>query len=249
MAKKEVIDFSPCENNKVKYKHTDLIKLEPRNKNQHKFSQYYYDQNIPLIFLNGYAGTGKTFLALHAALTQVLDESTHYERVLIVRSAVESGQSQGFLPGDMDDKNAPYELPYKMLLREDLFKEENPLHFHQLKMLGKIDFGTVNYLRGITLKNTVIIVEEIQNMDYQELHTIITRFGNGSRLILTGDIRQDDLERKRKKSGLPHLLDVLNNMPYEYHKIVDFEKGDIVRDELVKQFIISDYDTEDKSKK
>lgn len=245
MNKKDTLPFSVIENNKVKYKHTDLIDLNPKGKRQNSFINAYFNKKNPLIFLTGYAGTGKTFLALHAALTQVLDPSTHYDKIFIVRSAVESGQSQGFLPGDLSEKNAPYEAAYVGLLREDIFKDPNPLHYQRLVELGILSFGTVNYLRGTTIKNAVIIIEESQNMDYEELYTVITRIGNGSRILVTGDIKQDDLKRKRKKSGLPHLLKVLNNMPHEYHSVIEFEKEDIQRSELCKQFIISDYETEE----
>ena len=133
--------------------------MKQKTHDRKKFTQYFFDNKTPLILLNGYAGVGKTFIALHAALTQVLDQSTHYEKIVIVRSAVESGMSQGFLPGSLCEKNEPYELPYKLLLKK-MFKEPNDLHYANLKTLGCIDFLSTTYLRGITLDNTIIIVEE-----------------------------------------------------------------------------------------
>lgn len=237
-----IIDFGKDEKlNKLKYKETDLVPFEAKNPRQKKFTQYFFDNKTPLILLNGYAGVGKTFIALHAALTQVLDQSTHYEKIVIVRSAVESGMSQGFLPGSLCEKNEPYELPYKLLLKK-MFKEPNDLHYANLKTLGCIDFLSTTYLRGITLDNTIIIVEEAQNLDYTELKTIVTRAGVGSRVVLTGDVAQDDLARKKKVSGMGAFMRVVENMDHSYFKTVEFLLEDVVRSGLCSAFLISEYE-------
>lgn len=240
-----VLEFSSeagCEN-KIHYKQSDLINYNPKNPRQSKFVQYYYDNNVPLILLNGWAGTGKTYTALHAALSQVLDPSTHYEKIVIVRSAVESGMSQGFLPGLLSEKNEPYELPYKMVVGK-LFNIPSESHYTNLKAQGLIEFMSTTYLRGITLDNTIVIIEECQNLDYLELKSITTRIGEGSRIILTGDITQDDLSRKKKTSGLYRYLEVLESMEHKFHKTINFELEDIERSGLCKAFIIADYKIE-----
>ena len=237
-----VIDFdSEDKLNKLKYKETDLISLELKNPRQKKFNQYFYEHKTPLIFLNGYAGVGKTFIALHAALTQVLDSSTHYEKIVIVRSAVESGASQGFLPGTLAEKNEPYELPYKLLMKK-MFKEQHDLHYNNLKSMGTIEFLSTTYLRGITLDNAIIIVEESQNLDYTELKTVVTRTGVGSRVIMTGDLSQDDLCRKKKQSGMEQFMKVVSNMDNNYHRTVEFLLEDVVRSGICSAFLVSEYE-------
>lgn len=223
---------------KKRFTKHDLIGVEPLNERQNQLWQMYYE-NTPLIVQRGYAGVGKTFSALYLAFTQVLDYSTHYDQVIIVRSAVET-RGQGFLPGELEDKEEPYKTPYRAAV-DELFHYNQP--YDNLEALGYLKFMTTSYLRGVNINNAIIIVDEINNMDYKEISTVITRCGKNSRIILMGDEAQEDLSRIRQQTGMPRLLNVLKNMPYDMVGIVDYKPEDIVRSGLVQEFVMADLNT------
>ena len=224
--------------NRKKFHLHDLVAFRPKGARQERFFETYY-QGTPIIALLGYPGTGKSMVSLYAALTSVFDESNPIEKVVIVRSISQSGPDTGALPGDLDEKIMPFEAPYIGLTSQLMhFKEP----YKHLKSLNKLEFMPTNFLRGVTFDDTVVIVEEAQNMDYDELHTIISRLGVNSRLILTGDVRQTDIHRKRRESGLGKLQQVLNNMPYGSSEIIEMRLDDVVRSGIVKDFLVSDFE-------
>lgn len=140
----------------------------------------------------------------------------------------------------LDEKQQPYEAPYQAITKE-IIKYNDP--YPNLKSLGYVEFVMCTHLRGITFDNAIIIIEECQNYDYEMLYTCISRAGTNSRIILTGDVRQDDLISKRKKSGLPHLLNVFRNMPYRSTVEIEFKAEDVVRSGIVRDFVIADFET------
>lgn len=218
----------------------DLCNLTPASLNQERFLQHFYD-DIPMITAQGPAGTGKTFLALYAALSLVLDESTKYDKIVIIRSAVET-RSQGFVKGSQEEKNAPYERPYIQSIEKILpaFKDG----YSHLKALGYLEFETTAFLRGQTLDNYIVICDEMQNCDYDELSTIITRVGDESRIVLLGNDKQCDLHRKREKSGLGKLNLIMDKMPSDLVGTVEYNLEDIQRGgRLVREFLRADYQT------
>lgn len=226
--------------NRKKFHDQDLISIKPKNETQKDFFYSYYSQT-PIILLDGYPGVGKSFLATYLALRDIFDESTPYEKLIIVRSAVESGTSIGFLKGDLKEKMEPFEAPYKDITSEIMTNFKNP--YEHLKSLGYLEFMLTIHARGINLNNSIILIEESQCMDYEELKTIITRTGINSRVIITGDENQDDLKRKRRESGLSKLKKVFMNMRQESVSVINFKKQDIVRSGIVKDFIIADFET------
>ena len=228
--------------NRKKFHDQDLVSIAPKNERQEEFFYCYYS-NTPIILLDGYPGVGKSFLATYVALRDIFDTSTPYEKLVIVRSAVESGTSIGFLPGTEEEKMEPFEAPYKAITSEVMSNFKNP--YDHLKSLGYLDFMLTIHARGINLDNSIILIEEAQCMDYDELKTIITRTGVNSRVIITGDENQDDLKRKRRKSGMSRLKDVFVNMKQDSVGVINFKKEDIVRSGLVKEFIIADFETEE----
>lgn len=196
------------------------------------FDAYNEGQNIAAI---GSAGTGKTYASTYLALKDVL-ENQSYEKVLFVRSAVQS-RDQGFMPGSLKDKEAYFETPFVDIVN-DLFG--SPQAYASLKQRGKVAFCSTSFIRGLTFDNTVIIVDEAQNANAQELHTIATRVGNNSRIIFCGDTRQDDLERTKNRvdnSGLSEFMRVLDRM--QSVTTVKFTAQDIVRSGFVKEFILA----------
>jgi|AntDeeMinimDraft_6_1070357.scaffolds.fasta_scaffold02129_7 predicted ribonuclease YlaK len=226
--------------NRKKLTPHDVCSIRPQSNNQQKFIDAYLS-DAPLISVTGPAGCGKTFLAMGMALLDVLDDSTAYDKVVMIRSAVET-RKQGFLPGDQSDKDAPYETPYVQVCHA-LFPRLNDGYAH-LKTLGHLSFHTTGHFRGQNLDRSIILIDESENLDWGELYTLISRTGRDTRIILMGDHKQNDLYRYRETSGLPRLQNVMRNMPQKMIATVEFGFDDIVRSELTKSFIIADYNTD-----
>ena len=181
------------------------------------------DKNL---VLTGYAGTGKTFLTSYIAYHEMFAEN--YDRLIYMRSAVPT-RNTGFLPGTQEEKLAIYEAPY-IDIASELFGRGDA--YDILKKKGLVHFTSTSYVRGINLRNAVIVVDETQNMTYHELDSIITRLNDNCRIMFCGDIRQADLY----KNGLEDFYSVLKNM--DEFDFVDFKKEDIVRSDLVRNYII-----------
>lgn len=184
--------------------------------------------------LTGVAGTGKTFLAMYLALDSVINQKA-YNKVLIVRSSVPS-RDMGYLPGKPGEKMAAYELPYRGICSE-LFGRDDA--YEILKQKNGVEFISTSFLRGTTFKNVIVIVDEIQNMSFQELSTVITRMGDGCRLIMCGDHVQDDLtsERYREESGFDKFIRITDLM--DSIERTEFTVDDVVRGGLVKEYILA----------
>jgi len=216
----------------------DLVTVKPITDNQKVAFEAFKKDNKEL-FLHGAAGTGKTFISLYLALEKVLDPSTPYDCVYLIRSAVPTREI-GFLPGDEEDKTALYQIPYQNMV-QFMFKQANDQAFlmlyDRLKAQGSVMFLTTSYLRGITLDNAIIIVDECQNLNFHELDTIMTRVGQDSKIIFSGDFFQSDLTKNSDKDGMPRFLDIIADM--EEFKSVEFNIGDIVRSGLVRSYLIS----------
>jgi phosphate starvation-inducible protein PhoH len=209
-----------------------LDTIKPITENQRKAFTYWKENNH--LFLHGVAGTGKTFMALYFALEELMAEKC-YKKVYIIRSTV-STRDQGFLPGSLKEKARVFESPYVPICTK-LFGRGDA--YDVLKGKGMIEFVTTSYLRGETFEDCILLVDEVQNMSSQELHTIMTRIGENCRVLFAGDIKQDDLtsERKKEYSGLGDFMKILRRMP-EF-KSVEFDIDDIVRSQLVKSYIIT----------
>jgi len=213
-----------------------LVALQPKTTPQEQFIQSYYEQ-IPMIFQVGSAGTGKTALALYCALSEVLDKSTVYDKIILIRSAVQA-RDIGFLKGSEDEKNCPHEETYRVLCDELLtFKSNN---YENLKAKGLLEFHNTSFLRGVTWDNCIILVDEIQNMKYTELSTVMTRTGINSRIIFMGDYRQTDLHKKGDVSGYGELLKTIEYMPPESVDVIEYRPQDIIRSGIVKDFLLAE---------
>jgi predicted ribonuclease YlaK len=217
---------------KLKLRIDDLLTFQPLTKNQSKFFDL-YKQGNQAIMLHGAAGTGKTFIALYKALEEVMDKSNTFDKVVLVRSVVPS-RDIGHLPGDEKEKTDVYLAPYKAIC-QDLFQTEQA--YERLVEQKNIEFMITSFVRGITIDNSVIIVDECQNMNFQELSSIMTRVGEGSKIIFCGDFKQTDLCKKHDQSGLRDFVEVINRMPS--FRNVEFDVEDIVRSALVKEFIVA----------
>lgn len=217
--------------------HLTLKDIKPLTDNQKlAFEGYFEGQHL---FLHGIAGTGKTFLGCYLALTDVIDDESEYNKVVILRSAVQ-GREQGFMPGSKTEKQKEYELPYTAIFSE-LFGRGDA--YSVMKNKGMVEFETTSFIRGITFNQAVIVVDEVQNMSAQELSTIITRCGADCRIIFCGDFRQSDLIRDSEKKGLGWFMRIIKTM--KSFDFIDFQIEDIVRSKLCKEFIIAQAKLED----
>ena len=222
-----------------KLKSLSLSLINPLTENQKLVFDNYKDNHL---ILTGSAGTGKTFIAMYLALKEVLEERTCLDKVMIVRSIVPS-RDVGFLPGTLGEKMEVYELPYKQICSKLMGRDQS---YETLVKRGKIEFISTSFVRGLTFDNCVIIVDELQNMSFQELHSIITRLGDDSKIIFCGDYNQTDLNKKIDKSGFTKFLSVCERLS-GWFKIIDFTIDDVVRSGLVRDYLMAldSYDREE----
>tara|TARA_B100000575_G_C23137852_1_gene661466 strand:+ start:3544 stop:4290 length:747 start_codon:yes stop_codon:yes gene_type:complete len=214
-----------------------FLDINPITENQELFfKEWGAGKNL---FSYGAAGTGKTFIALYLALKDVIDEDSFYDKVYIVRSLV-STREIGFLPGTHEDKSELYQIPYRNMVRH-MFEMPDDTSFdmlyENLKTQETISFWSTSFLRGTTLDNAIIIVDECQNLNFHELDSIMTRVGQDSKIMFCGDINQSDLTRTNERNGILDFQRVLENM--DEFSTVEFGINDIVRSGLVKSYLIS----------
>ena len=183
------------------------------------------------VVAEGSAGTGKSYVGMYLALREMFDSNV--TNVKIIRSAV-PGRDVGFLPGSLEDKTAVYELPYKDIVNDLLC---NGTAYDIMSNHGAIDFMTTSYLRGLTFRNCVLLIDEFQNMSKIEIYSILTRVGENCRVILCGDTKQKDLSMSQ--SGFEYLITLANCMP-DMIDMVHFTAHDIVRSEFVKRLIMAE---------
>jgi len=217
--------------------HNNLTTVKPIGDNQKEvFSTWKKGKNQ---FLFGAAGTGKTFISLYLALNDVFDLKKPYDKVVLVRSLMPTREI-GFLPGDEEDKAALYQVPYQNMV-QFMFELPNEQQFNtlydKLKGQGSLFFLSTSFLRGLTFDNSIIIVDECQNLNFHELDTIITRVGQDSKIVFCGDFDQSDLIRQNERNGLHNFLRILNEM--EEFNCVEFTLGDIVRSGFVRTYLIN----------
>jgi phosphate starvation-inducible PhoH-like protein len=211
----------------------DLSTLEPLTQKQRDtVTAYHKDKNL---LLHGIAGTGKTYLGMSLAFEEVLDPSSSYKSVVIVRSTVPT-RDMGFLKGDDKEKIAVYEAPYSALCSE-LF--DIPDAYDCLKAQGAVQFISTAFIRGITLNDSIVIVDEVQNLSFHELDSVITRLGKKSKIIFCGDYTQSDFSKNNERNGCLDFMKILKSM--NQFDFIEFSVEDIVRGPLVKEYIINKY--------
>jgi len=217
---------------------TDMLRdVEALTDNQKAlFDSYDTGKNLVAY---GAAGTGKTFITLYKALADVLNTSTPYDKIYIVRSLVATREI-GFLPGDHEDKADIYQIPYKNMVKY-MFQMPSDADFEMLygnlKSQDTIKFWSTSFLRGTTLDNAIVIVDEFQNLNFHELDSIITRVGENTRIIFCGDASQSDLVKTNDRNGIVDFMNILRKM--KSFDIIEFGIDDIIRSGLVKEYLIA----------
>ena len=245
-AAKKVVDINyderetkPVGSNQLKLRLDNLRTFQPLTENQKLFFDAYKTGDY-FIALHGVAGTGKTFIALYKAIEEVLDKSNPFNKIIVVRSAVQSREI-GHLPGDVNEKMEIYEQPYRQIC-ETLFGRKDA--WDRLEEQGYISFISTSFIRGMSFDNAIIIVDEMQNLTYEEIDTVMTRVGHMSKIIWCGDYRQTDLnKRKNDVTGILKFFDIAQHM--KAFTRIEFTVDDIVRSSLVKDYILAKLKYED----
>jgi len=234
-----VVEDKSKPTNHLKIRIDDLKTFQPLTDNQKKFFDA-YKQGDYFIALHGVAGTGKTFIALYKAIEEVLDKSNPFNKIIIVRSAVPS-REVGHLPGDLNEKTQIYRQPYQQICHT-LFGRADA--YQRLEEQHHIEFISTSFIRGMSFDDAIIIVDEMQNLTFEEIDTVMTRVGYRSKIIWCGDYRQTDLnKRKNDMSGILKFFDIAMHMGAFTR--IEFMPEDIVRSSLVKDYIIAKMNYED----
>jgi predicted ribonuclease YlaK len=210
-----------------------LPSIKPLTINQNRvFKEWSKGQHM---LLHGCAGTGKSFLSIYLALRELERESTKFENLTIIRSAVPS-RKQGFLPGTDEEKAAVYEQNYRCIIDHDLYGRTGA--YNRLKETKVLHFDTTSYLRGLTIRDSIVLVDEVQNLDDGEVNTVMTRMGENTRVFLCGDTAQNDLSRYRTETScIGSLINTVSRMAS--FSVINFGMDDIVRSGLVKEWIMA----------
>lgn len=217
---------------KSKLRPEHLVKYNPLNEIQGlMYSLFNTEQHI---VADGCPGTGKTFIALYLALQEVVVKRKQ-TKIVIVRSIVPT-RDIGFLPGSIEEKIAVYEQPYRDIMKQ-MIVPSIPDAYGKCREQGILEFMPTSFIRGTTIDDAIIIVDEIQNMTVDEASSVLTRVGQNSRLVLCGDYYQSDLQRKREneRSGYQEIKRILKSM--KSVSFVEFTDEEIVRSGFVKEFI------------
>lgn len=215
-------------NLKINFK---LRHIEPLTDNQRlTFDHYSREKNL---MLHGIAGTGKSFISCYLAMRQLVEDDSRYKKLIIVRSVVPT-RDMGFLPGNNKEKTKVYEAPYQAIFTE-LFGRGDAYEY--LKQRGVVEFISTSFIRGVTLNDCIVVVDEIANCTLHELDSVITRVGNNCKIMFCGDFRQSDFTKDHEKNGLIDFMKIINKM--KSFEFIDFDENDIVRSSLVKEYIIT----------
>tara|TARA_Y200000002_G_C22603723_1_gene630661 strand:- start:242 stop:913 length:672 start_codon:yes stop_codon:yes gene_type:complete len=215
----------------LKLRLEDMEEVQPVTDNQRKAVEA-YDSGDSLV-LAGSAGTGKTFIALSLALEDVLDKEVPYDKCVIVRSIVPT-RDIGYLPGDEEEKKDAYTGPYRSICAE-LFQSADA--WTKLKQAGTVQFMSTSFIRGMTISNAIVVLDEMQNLTFHELDSIITRVGNNCKFIMCGDYYQSDFTKETDKTGILKFLSIIEQL--KNFTVVEFGWEDIVRSDFVRDYIMT----------
>ena len=207
-----------------------LREVKPLTENQKlTFEAYRNNKNL---MLHGIAGTGKSYISLYLALNQILNTESAYKKIYIVRSIVPV-RDVGFLPGTNKEKAKVYEAPYYAICSE-LFGRGDAYDY--LKNKNIIEFMSTSFIRGTTLNDCIVIMDECQNATFHELDSVVTRVGRDCKIIFSGDFTQSDFTNDKDRMGISQFIKIIKNI--RSFRFVEFNKSDILRSDLVRDYII-----------
>ena len=209
----------------------DLLQFDPITLNQEKAAKAWDDGDN--LVLSGTAGTGKTFMALYLALEEVLEKNNAYEQLIIIRSMVPT-RDMGYLPGTKQEKEDAFTSPYKNICHE-LFGDKTS--YNKMITSKQILFESTSFIRGATFDNSIIVVDEMQNLNFHELDSVITRVGKNSKIVFCGDYKQTDFKYKDEKDGIVKFLTIVEQL--KNFTIVNYGWEDIVRSDFVRDYIMT----------
>tara|TARA_R110000823_G_scaffold266489_3_gene386228 strand:- start:563 stop:1258 length:696 start_codon:yes stop_codon:yes gene_type:complete len=218
-------------NNSMSVKLEDLLQFNPLTSNQEKTHKA-WDEGDNLV-LAGSAGTGKTFTALYLALGDVLDRDSEWDQIVIIRSMVPT-RDMGFLPGTKQEKEDAFTVPYKSICKELLGDTSS---YNKMVTSKQLQFESTSFIRGTTYDNSIIIVDEMQNLNFHELDSVITRVGRNSKIIFCGDYKQSDFKYNDEKNGIIHFTQIVEQL--RNFTIINFGWEDIVRSDFVRDYIMT----------
>jgi len=218
-------------NNSMTVRLDDLLQYEPITANQ-KVAFDAWDEGDNLV-LAGSAGTGKTFIALYMALEDLLNSDSYFRQIVLIRSIVPT-RDIGYLPGTAEEKKEAYTSPYKNICNE-LFNDKSS--WNKLTSSNQVLFESTSFIRGTTFNESIIIVDEMQNMNFHELDSIITRVGQNSKIIFCGDYKQSDFKFQDERDGVFKFTSVIEQM--KDFSIIQFGWDDIVRSGMVRDYLLT----------
>ena len=210
----------------------DLSKIKPITSNQVKAFDAWNDGDH--LVLAGSAGTGKTYIAMYLALLTSLELATNFYKVVIVRSVVPT-RDMGYLPGTKEEKVEPFESPYKQICLE-LFNFDNAI-YNKLINSHQMEFITTSFVRGTQINNAIVIVDEMQNLNFHELDSVITRIGQNCRVIFSGDYHQSDFKEGYERDGIQRFLRIVERL--KHFSVITFDWDDIVRSDFLRDYIMT----------
>ena len=214
-----------------------VIKKKVKNKFLTENQEHYYNllRNNQITICSGPAGVGKSYIAMKAAVDLLMDQNNSYEKLVIVRPAVEAEEKLGSLPGNLEEKLDPYIFPSYYLLNKIIGKESR----EKLKDAEIIEVFALAYMRGMNIDNTILIFEEAQNSSPNQMKLLLTRIGFNSKFFISGDVEQTDRYKDKKQSGLYDAIRKFNDV--NDVGVFEFGDGDIVRNPLISK-ILKKYD-------
>ena len=214
-----------------------LVDIQPITENQKRLCESYSAGKNIIAY--GAAGTGKTFITLYNAIKEVLNAETPYKKVYIVRSLTATRET-GVVSSNHEEQSWLYQVPYQSMVKY-MFQMSSDQEFNNLyrnlKDQGIINFLSTSYIRGTTLDDAIVIVDEFENLNFHELDSIITRVGQNSKIHFCGDATQSDLEQTIERNGIVDFIKVTRGMPSV--DIIEFGIDDIVRSGIVKEYLIA----------
>ena len=205
------------------------VRLKCKNKKQKDYANLIDNENIEMVFVKGKAGCGKTYVAVCKAL-ELLKERDEYEKIYLVTSSIPSEENLGMLPGTVEDKLRPSQMSFLIVIDELIGRSTREKLFEE----GRIEYMPISYLRGVNLRNCIVLGDEMQNLTIRGMKTLLTRISYNAKFVIMGDTDQiDNPILKKETSGLNYIIEKVRNNPDERMGIVEFGEEDVVRNPII----------------